>query len=286
MALHFITIIRLVFRRRYIFMFVNGILLASLFYFSIENSYEEQVFSSLSDKVSSLTTEAKNRDSIILHSMHLTHRLGVSRMELFSNKKGSTITSIINPVTYHLQTNEGACGSYSYILSRLLKEFDIDTRIVQMKVGDNFGGHIIVEAESSKGWVVLDPSYDLVFKRNDGQFASFKDVRDDWNNYRKQVPAGYDTSYAYSDARYTNWNKVPVVMPLIRQVMNWTMGKEKTDVFSIRTLFLEKYKMLFNTTLVIYLLIIFFTLRKYRKRLFIKRISQPATLHHLTGKAV
>ena len=107
-------------------------------------------------------------------------------------------------------TTNGACGSYSYILSRLLNELKIPNRIAQMKVNGEYGGHILVEAKTPKGWIVLDGLYDLYFKKMNGELASFKDVQDNWNYFRDQVPANYNHQYRFEGVRYTNWSKIPV----------------------------------------------------------------------------
>ena len=189
-------------------------------------------------------------------------------------------------------TGKGACGSYSYILSRILSELNIPNRIAQMKVSNNYGGHNIVEAEGSDGWVVLDPLFNLTFKKQDGKMASFSDVQKNWQYYESQLPVGYNSNYNYSGVRYTNWDKIPVLMPAFKKVLEWTIGKEKTEVFSIRTHMLKKFSMLLNIGLILYVLIFLVTLRKFiiRKReakffdpkhLFPKR-SSSVTLHSMS----
>ena len=138
-------------------------------------------------------------------------------------------------------TGSGGCGSYSYILSRLLDEFDIQTRFVQMKVNDDFGGHIVLEAKTDKGWKVLDASYNLVFRNEQNEMASFEEISKNWTYYSKQVPADYNPDYKYEDLRYTNWSKIPVVLPAIKGILNGTIGKEAADKVSLRTLFLKKF---------------------------------------------
>jgi hypothetical protein len=255
-------------------LFLYGFLLASLFYFYMEDNYEHEVFKVLTNNVKASNSAPDNKDSIILHSLHLTHFLGEGRSKIFGHDRINSLKSFIHPVTFDLQTTQGACGSYAYILGRLLKEFNIESRIAQMSVNGVYGGHMVVEAYSSRGWVVVDPTFNLFFTKEDGNLASFKDVQGNWESYKQQVPADYDMSYAYAGARYTNWQKIPVVMPALKQLLYWTMGKEKTDGFSMRMLFLEKYQVLFNVTLVLYLILILVTFRKYGKGLFRRRIAR------------
>jgi hypothetical protein len=280
---NFLAVIKPAFRRKHIFLTLNGFLLASLLYFYMEDSYEKQVFQALTNHVNVASAHTQNKDTLILHSLHLTHVLGERRIDIFTKENISTLKSFIHPVTYDLQTTQGACGSYSYILSRLLKEQNIESRIAQMTVKGTPAGHMVVEAKTSHGWAVIDPTYDVFFTKADGTLADFKEVSGNWEHYKKQVPANYDQHYAYAGVRYTNWDKIPVVMPVLKQLMYVAIGKERTNSFSMRTLFLRKYNVLFNVTLTVYLLLIFITLRKYSRRLFKNRIPQMTIVSRPTS---
>jgi hypothetical protein len=193
--------------------------------------------------------------------------LGANRSGVFSIKEVSSFkASVIHPVTYDLMTTNGACGSYSYILSRLLNELKIPNRIAQMKVSGKYGGHILVVAKTAKGWVVLDGLYDLYFKKSNGELASFKDVHNNWNYYRNQVPANYNHQYSFEGVRYTNWNKIPVVMPAIKGVLTLTVGKEEANNFSLRTSFLRKFHLLFKVTGFVCLAFLGLAIRNYLRR--------------------
>jgi hypothetical protein len=128
------------------------------------------------------------------------------------------------------------------VLSELLQTMGFETRIAQMKVQDLFGGHILVEVLTHEGWVVPDASFDLYFVSKTGRLASFSEVSDDWLYFRSQAPAGYKMDYCYKDVRYTNWNKIPVVMPLARQVLVVFMGEQKVEGISIRPILLRKFR--------------------------------------------
>ena len=181
-------------------------------------------------------------------------------------------------------TANGSCGSYSMILGRLLKELDYPVRFAQMKVGGKFGGHIILETKTKDGWVVLDPLYDLFFMRPDGKLASFADVGAHWDYYSKQVPPGYDYSYNYAGVQYTNWSKIPVVMPATKKVLNWAMGKEKADKISLRNIILSKFEFILKILFVIYLPLSAWTIylaikatraRKLFRSMWVERMPVP-----------
>ncbi|HEY8895207.1 MAG TPA: hypothetical protein VIM79_10355, partial [Niastella sp.] len=63
--------------------------------------------------------------------------------------------------------------------------------------------------------------------------------------------------------RYTNWDKVPVVLPLVKNVLSVFMGKESTETLSIRTFFLRKFSVLFNITAIIYLTLVMMIVRRF-----------------------
>jgi hypothetical protein len=250
--------------KRYILLFLNGFFLATLLYFYMEDNYEKQIFHALANHVEKNTQNGLgNEEMLIQNALHLTHELGQQRLEVFNGEEIDSWKSIIHPVTYDLMTTKGSCGSYSYILSRLLQEMNIEVRIPQMKVKGENAGHILVEAKTSYGWVVLDPSFNLSFTRADGKMASFEDVHTYWNLYKYQVPANYKMSYSYDGVRYTNWNKFPVIMPVMKQILSWTIGKEKTETFSMRALTLRKFHFLFITAICIYSLLLLMTFRRY-----------------------
>ena len=252
--------------RAFLLVFLNGFILALLVYFYTEDSYETQIFRALASQVQQ-TTDSNHPDSLLVSSLNLTYLLEKNRLQVFNNKEIHTLKSdLIRPVTFDLITGNGACGSYSYVLSRILRELNVETRFAQMKVNGKFGGHITVEAKSGNKWVSLDPSYNLMFKSTNGQYASFSEISSNWNYYKNQVPENYDQSYSYDDVQYTNWAKVPLVMPALKKFITLVKGEKAAQEFSIRNLFLRKFDVLFKITLVIYILLTLIFLRNFRKQ--------------------
>jgi hypothetical protein len=182
----------------------------------------------------------------------------------------SVKAQVLKPLSVDLMIAQEACGGFSYVLGRLLQELDTDIRFAQMKVNGMYGGHILIEAKLSHGWVVLDPLYDLYFTRPDGKFASFADVQHNWGHYSSQLPPGYDMAYRYDGVRYTNWDKIPVVMPAVKNILSWNMGKEAAENYSIRNFFLRKFDLIFYAMLAFYSLLLGVTARRFflqRKRM-------------------
>ena len=178
-------------RRKHLFLILNGFLLATIFYFYSEDRYEKKLFTALANHITSNTPASK--DSLIIKSLNLTHQLGEKRVTAFGDQDLNSFKSFIHPVTLDLMTARGSCGSYCMVLSRILTELNVNNRIVQMKVNGNYGGHIVVEVQTAdNSWAVLDPSYDLLYKKQDGKLASFNEVGADWQYFSKQVTSNFN----------------------------------------------------------------------------------------------
>lgn len=258
------TAIKRAFYNRYFLLFSNGFVLAMLLFFYVQADYEAQLFKSLAVHVQSQCPPDQSRDSILIQSLHVTHELGKNRSLLFSKRAiENPHADLLKPLTYDLMTGQQACGGFSYVLGRLLKEMDVEIRFAQMEVNHIYGGHIIVEAKMPYGWVVLDPMFDLFFLKPNGHMAGFAEVRANWNYYKNQVPHDYNPAYAYENVRYTNWEKIPVVMPALKNLLSWSMGEEAATGFSFRNLLLKKYEILFYTMLIVFLGLFYLTIHRF-----------------------
>jgi hypothetical protein len=200
---------------------------------------------------------------------------------------GGFIANDIRPVSVDFTTGQGACGSASLVLGRLLLCMQYPIRFAHMKVGGVNGGHQVLEVKVNDHWVVLDPLYDLYFVRPDGRMASYNDLRNNWAYYKAQAPVGYDMHYRYEGVTYTNWDKIPVVMPAAKTLLNLVVGRERADAISLRPLFLRKFHVLFIVLLIMYAMVLSFTVgRLIRKRApaarplsypYLEAVVQPGT---------
>jgi hypothetical protein len=267
--------------RLYVLFFLSGILTGLLVYFYTEDNYEQNLFVALANDAKKMTKSDKVDSSLLLNSLHVVNGAIKSRGEFFNNI-GGLKAGVIQPLTVDLMTGQGACGSYAVVMARLLGELDIESRIVQMKVGEVYGGHNIVEARYGNSWIVVDPLFDLYFKRRDGALASFKDVQHDWDYYSQQLPEDYDRNYRYEDVRYTNWEKIPIVMPAAKKILDWLIGREKADMISLRVIALRKFRVFFIVTLFFLVMtigyMINYQVRKSKKsRLLLRTEALPTT---------
>lgn len=130
----------------------------------------------------------------------------------------------------------GACGTYAGLLGRLLDAADIDFRVVQLYCEDVdvWGCHIVLEVDVDGTWRSVDPLYNVVFP------VSAQALRDDWIQYRHIVPSEYRPMYDYSDFRYTNWDKIPVLMPAFQRILELLLP-DTAKTLSIRRHVLDVY---------------------------------------------
>jgi hypothetical protein len=269
------------FRNLYFLMFLNGFLLASLFYFKMEDSYENNLFSVIKSSIDNQITPKDTKDSIVIKAMNACYQLMKDRAPTFGHTTSFGLEAdLVHPASVDLMTTRGACGSYSQVLARMIQDFHYPLRLPQMKANGVYAAHNLVEVNTGNddnSWVVLDPTYNTYFVRPDGKLASFRDVQADWNYYQHQVPKNYDLSYHYEDVRYSNWTKIPVLLPGIKKLLDMTMGKEKADTFSMRMLFLHMYQLYLYITLLLYIPVLFFTLRIFVKTKVFPREDIPLT---------
>lgn len=271
-----------IFRNLYFLTFLNGFMLATLFYFKMEATYERELFAAIRSNVDSKISLKDNQDSIIVQVMHACNTLLSSRSAIFTNQNFDGFkVDLLQPTSIDLMTARGACGSYAMVLARTLENYDFPVRIAQMKANGIFAAHNIVEVETNKGWAVLDPLFNVYFVKPDHSLASFKDVKNNWDYYKTQLPPDYDMNYRYEDVRYSNWEKIPVVLPGIKKLLDLVLGKEKADTISMRTYFLKMYDLYFYILLGLYIPVLIFTIRKLIKTKVFPQPNIPITITNI-----
>jgi hypothetical protein len=265
-----------------VLMFFNGFLLASLFYFHMETAYEKSLFLSIKDDINLKMDADDNQDSLVIKTMQTCHFLMGNRASMFNDGTVKGVKAdFFGPASVDLMTTRGACGSYAEVLARVLETYDLPIRIAQMKANGTWAAHNIVEVRTNHGWAVLDATFNAYFVRPDSHLASFADVQNDWAYYSKQLPPDYDLTYRFEDVRYTNWTKVPIVMPAIKKVLNFFMGAQKADTISIRSYFLDIYAIYFYITLLIYLPLFFVTFGSFVKTKLFPDKDIPLTIRNV-----
>jgi len=274
--------IRRVLGNLYFLTFLNGFLLASLFYFKMEANFEKELFQAIRSDINSKLSTSDSEDSVVVKVMHSCHDLLATRGKVFGGKQFQGLeSSLLEPTSMDLMTANGACGSYSIVLARVLQGYKYSVRIAQMKSNGIFAAHNIVETKTHHGWVVLDPLFDVYFINPSRTLASFEDVRKNWAFYKDQLPSNYDQRYRFEDVRYSNWTKIPILMPAIKKILDLTIGKKQADDISLRTYFLRKYDICFNVVLVFFLFIFSFTIVRLIKAKIFPQKNIPVTFSNV-----
>ena len=93
-------------------------------------------------------------------------------------------------------------------------------------------------------------------------------MSDGWSSYQSQVPEWrsgakpsseeyYDVGFFdYADVQYTNWQKIPILMPAAHAVLRRIMGEERADLVSIRTMVFDTNRVYWMLSVVFYVLLV------------------------------
>ena len=174
--------------------------------------------------------------------MHATYRLMHPRIAEFPTALLEPLDRVgPQPLTTFL-IEGGACGAHSRVLARALQTAGIPARIAQLEVGGVWGAHIVVAARIEGRWVALDPLLDQAFVDDDGRLASIDEVGRDWDRYALQLEESRRPLVSYASYRYTNWEKVPVLMPALRGLLRLTAGEQAAAGFSLRSHLLNVWR--------------------------------------------
>jgi hypothetical protein len=226
-------------------------------YMYVEYKREQNILYTYVNYIKSKNTESQvNKDSFITATVRFTHHiLGDGNKEAMLAPLDGFGNLIASPIEKYVLTKDGACGSNAMVCAQILQANDIKVRLLQMDVGGKKGGHITLEALSSQGWVTLDPMYNLVFKNAENKFLSAKELQNNFDQSKGFLPLNYKAAYRYENFSYTNWEKIPIVLPALKSLLNVLMGKEKADEISVRTWFLNPKKTIINGFVVLFFLV-------------------------------
>jgi hypothetical protein len=167
------------------------------------------------------------------------------RNEIFEAREQlSYKANVFQSVDADLMYGAGACGGFSKVFARALKTAGYTTRIGQMKVNGNYGGNVLLETyiPSLHKWVVMDPMFLLVFTNPKGAWASYHEVHENWEFYKKQIYYNYNYNYNYAGIRYTNWSKVPLLGSLVYKCLVLVKGEAVANTISLRPYLLDHYR--------------------------------------------
>ncbi len=240
---------------------LNGIFIVLLFLKYVDYRYEDALYRTF---VNGNKVEGNAKQTFI-NLVNLTYTVQIDRLNQVKNFQG------MNPFKsrwmrsgdLQLLDANGSCGNFSHVLAELCQSAGFPVRMVQLKQNGKFGSHIVIEAyiDSTNEWAVADGLFKTYFFNEDSTLASMKEMQNASDFLKKQFPPNYPYNDAYADYRYTNWDKIPVIMPGVYKILTWTIGKEKTDQISLRVYLLNLHKAQFNVLLFVYFFVFVFTLK-------------------------
>lgn len=243
--------------------FLHGAILMALAVLLFNADYEDRLYDTMTGI---LDTENMNEEDTAVALMGLSHALVWPRTEFFSRApyipgRGMLFRS----GDMQLVDGRDGCGAFSHVLGRLLQQAGYEFRIVQMACDVAPICHILVEARAGGKWIVLDPLYNLAFRNRDGSYASADEISEDWAWFGAQVPPGYDPLFRYQAWQYTNWDKIPVVMPAVKWILDRIPGLN-ADGISLRALVLNLYRTYAYAALFAWILLVAATVWLFRAR--------------------
>lgn len=255
---------------------MHGFLIALLLVLALMSAHEDDLY----DQIVAAVVTSQMSDTEAAQTLLTTaHELLKANHSIIAGTKSQSFRQrYLGSADVQLASPKGNCGSYTHVLARLLQRAGFSVRIAQMDCS-NFerSCHIITEALIDERYVVLDGMYNLSFSNSDGTLATFDEVSQKWSSYRKQLPQDYPEHFDYHKVRYTNWQKIPILMPAIKKILDWTTSGNAQKI-SLRPHFLNLYKVYFLLLCGLYLsltvLYIWQRIRRQRKLLVISSHHQ------------
>jgi len=217
--------------------FLHGIVLTLVVVLSLQAVHEDLIFDQI---VSQITSEDMGAHERALKLVETAHSLMEPNFEVFGSGQPVSALERLGSSDIHLLSPKGHCASYAHVLARLLKRID-------------------------GKYIPFDSMYNVSFLNRNGQAATYEEVGSDWAYYSQQVPETYPRYFDYHKVSYTNWNKIPVLMPFIKQVLKLFIG-EKVNEISIRPYLLNVYKTYLILLVACYFVCVGFFLLVVRKK--------------------
>ena len=216
--------------------FFSGFFLSLAIFFNINSSYNNDLYSQLGQYINEESDKnGENPFEKMVRAMNVVYNLQKDNIKyIFHYTPNNFKAKYMRSSDLDLLDVSGRCGSSSYVLAETLKNMGFPIRIGQMIVDGKYGGHMLVEAWHNGRWSVLDPSYNQYFYRPDSTLASFNDVSNNFNSYKKQLKPNYEIKYAYEGVRYTNWDKFGEISQAAKYVLIAFYGKTRVERFSVR----------------------------------------------------
>lgn len=242
--------------------FLHATILIALLFFWMDYVYSKNVYKEI---VARTITADMSQKEEVLALLGAVYNLAEPRTEFFGGRGNIDFgpRSFFGSSRSTLQLG-GACGDRVQVLGLALNTAGFEARVAQMKVQGVFGGHIVAEALINGRWIVLDPLFNLAFENADGSLATFSEIRNNWEYFKNQTPSDYNPDYSYVAVRYTNWKKIPIIMPAIKKTLDLLIGEEARREISLRAYFWDVWRAYLIGGFILYFIVVVWTLAVIR----------------------
>ena len=209
--------------------------------------YEDRLFDAFVAECTSHDMTDREKSLAIMEKVHdvVQQRERIFNTKASKAKLDGVRTRFLRSGDLEFTQATGACGSYAGMFVEACQRADISARLCQMQVGGKTV-HILAEVELGGHWAVVDPQFRQTFQDANGHLVGYAEVSSRWAQYRSQAAPEYEEfGFTFDGVRYTNWEKVPVLMPAFKSILNMTMGRAAADQLSLRSYCLNVHKVYF-----------------------------------------
>lgn len=238
-------------------LFCNLIIIVLIFLKYLDYKYEYALYKALAENYSVKGDQLQTFTNFV----NLTHDLQTrTQYNVRSwNGKKPLKAHLFRSGDMQLLDAYGDCGSYAHVLAELCKTANLPVRIVQLNKDGQHSVHILIEVKINAKWGATDPMFKTILKNPDSTLASMEDIKNNLEYFSEQFPIKYPYLSFFKNYSYTNWSKVPVFMPLFKDLLAFTKGKEYANAFSIRVYFLNIHQIHYYTLLIIFIPLLLIT---------------------------
>jgi len=228
---------------RVVFTRWNVLLVAVVAFFWVENDFENRLYDAFVAEV--LRPGMSEHEKVVALMQHTHDFLGRRGRALpaadaapFRGPKRAWLHS------GDLQLLEGNadCGSYATVFVEACQRVGVQARVCQLRTGGQ-SIHVLAEAYVGGRWAAVDPLFGQLFYDREGRPVGLREVISDWAYYKDRSPRSYrNVGHDPEGVLYTNWSRLPPLGPAAKFVLDWTAGREYAETISVRTYFLNTYR--------------------------------------------
>jgi hypothetical protein len=153
--------------------------------------------------------------------------------------------SLRNPEdTLNFQQLLKVCGTATNAFVNLAESAGLRTRRLLLLNENRASKHVVAEVLVGDRWIVVDPSYHTMFRKQDGELVTQADLRnlDTFREVTRAIP-NYPQTYTYESTTHVRLRRIPLIGQYLRGIfdaiwpsweesINWTLLVER-DSFAM-----------------------------------------------------